>query len=237
MSNKTFLTGELSEIIPLHTINRLKNSSLSHPVWNLKGRKTKDWKFVEFHINVPPIQTITKHNNFIILNNKKYEIDQGFDYKNNENIIEAFNNKISEDGFTISIDQTTNLITITNNTIFTIEKNDYLGFPLCSGNKTYTSIKGFDINEGLIFICSDFSSYLQSTSMTCEKETWLPNDLLFSTIHPVINSFYPISSNLFKIRNNFEELRQITFSFRTPSRPHDDIIITNNWSVLIKVFT
>lgn len=235
--SKSFFISDLAEIIPLHTLNRNSNSSLSHPIWNLLPRNTKEWKYVEFHLDLPPLYVINSLNKSIIIDDKTYSISEGYNYKNNDEIIKAFNDQISIDGFNMTLDTNTNFITVSHATTnFTITKNNYLNFNDCDDDKTYTSYKGFDITENLTYICSDFSNYLNPTTSSQQRESFLPIDLLFSTINPSVAARYPVTSNLFSIKNNFNDLRSISFSLRNPSNSHVDIPIYQDWSIIIKVY-
>jgi len=192
---------------------------------------------IKFSIVAPPFYNIDDNNDTITIDTVDYKITQGF-YASINSVIDSFNTAITATSITLSINDTTGLITISHaSTNFDFSKCLLLGFESDStGDKTYTATIGNSLGYNTLSFCSNLVSLFPQLNYNKQRETFHPKNYIFSFLNSSVNSYNYISSEWLSVQNNLMfDTFSFGFGYNDSSSPQ---IITNiiyNWSVIVEI--
>jgi hypothetical protein len=228
------------ESIILDTQNRTTGTSLSLPQWSINAIRFKRNDQFRLSIVCPYFQNINSSNNSITIDTVAYTITSGF-YSSIPEAISAFNTAITAKGITISLNQTTGLVTIAHaTTAFTLEASTLLGFTAQqTGSASYTATRAPFFAENIIAVCSNLASLFNRINIVNRLQPNHPPNYLFSELYPVNGaSNYIICSEWFTVHNPIE-ISSIYIAFAHPSSlsPSSSYYSTviHDWTVKFEV--
>ena len=222
--------------ITLDTSQRLSDSPLSQPVWNIRTREILKGDKIRVSLAIPPIPSVNSRNYTLTIDSTPYSITAGI-YDNSAAIVTAFNTAIALSGVSLTLSNTTGKVTATGSVNFTLATTSAgacLGFTTAkSGATSYVADVAMFFGRNVVVVTSNLKTLIAKMSTAAQPETFEPQSALISVLYPVVSSYHYIRSEWLESPCAFT-LTDISFGFVDPRTPTYYETVLSPWSATIE---